>query len=308
MNSSYSEDDVQILLTQKQDDMPEEWSMPTGYFPVAYRCVPLYAEQTAHLVANLAHAIHHKVHVEYVFVSIVRAALPTGILLKRYLKKYFNADVPHYAVSLENGLDHVAMQYIFNKHPNAKIIFVDGWCGKGTVKKKLEASCPWFRPQLALLVDYLGVADWCGTHNDVSVCYAPLNAVATGLIGRPVPSDSTQFDYSKYLEELQGDVSEVILDEVEKHFSADGRVVESFPIRVAFGETNFPLDRLNVGINEVYRALLRRELETVYVACYHDFQARQIIELARVRGIPVEVRQLPYCVRALSVAKGESDV
>ena len=34
----------------------------------------------------------------------------------------------------------MAIDYIFEHHPGAKIQFVDGWTGKGAITKELEGS------------------------------------------------------------------------------------------------------------------------------------------------------------------------
>ena len=52
-----------------------------------------------------------------IIVSLARAGIPVGILIKRYIKQKYGVDCPHYAISIirDKGIDINAMEYIYNQ-------------------------------------------------------------------------------------------------------------------------------------------------------------------------------------------------
>ena len=65
--------------------------------------------------------------------------------------------LPHYAVSIVRGrgIDAVALRHLAEHHDPARVVFVDGWTGKGAINRELAAALRGtpFSPELAVLAD-----------------------------------------------------------------------------------------------------------------------------------------------------------
>ena len=50
--------------------------------------------------------------------------------------------LPHYAVSIVRGrgIDPLALRYLAAHHDPARVVFVDGWTGKGAIARELAAA------------------------------------------------------------------------------------------------------------------------------------------------------------------------
>ena len=156
-----------------------------------------------------------------ILVSLARAGIPVGILIKRYLKQRYNVDCPHYAVSIirDKGIDVNAMNLIYsrevigNKNCVENIFFVDGWTGKGAIKTQLEEAVSdlkypfrneyngdedstilgdknikWegLSDELYVLADPANITKYCGTHKDFLLPSACLNSTVSGLTSRTI--------------------------------------------------------------------------------------------------------------------------
>ena len=99
----------------------------------------------AEIMFNIADRSEHK---PPIIVSLARAGIPVGILIKRYIKRKYGVTCPHYAISIirDKGIDENVMEYIYKeeieKHGNIveNIFFVDGWTGKGAIKTQLDEA------------------------------------------------------------------------------------------------------------------------------------------------------------------------
>ena len=154
MRSSYREEDV-ILLLKDITGMVEPQStkererliqagrhycemLPIEYVPSekymeAYReALRNYAKPVALAVGKLAEKIIAERGKNVVLVSLARAGIPIGILLKHYIAKRWNVDVMHYSISIirGRGIDGNAMKYLLCHHTAKDLLFVDGWIGK----------------------------------------------------------------------------------------------------------------------------------------------------------------------------------
>ena len=168
MRSSYSKEDVILLLkditglvqpqpTEERERLiqagrhycemlPIEY-VPSEKYMEAYRmALKDYAKPTAEAVGRLADKIIKKRGREVVLVSLARAGIPIGILVKHYIKKKYGYDVPHYSISIirGRGIDENAMKYLLSHYPAEQILFVDGWIGKGAILVELQKYvAPW---------------------------------------------------------------------------------------------------------------------------------------------------------------------
>ena len=251
MRSSYSKDDVEILLkdiTGMVEPLPAEVRekhiqsgvhycemLPLEYTPseeymYAYEeAVKNYSEATAAAISVLAEKIYRKKGPDLIIVSLARAGIPIGILLKRYLRNKYKIDVPHYAISIirGRGIDKNALDYIEARHPAKGIQIVDGWIGKGAILTQLEkalADYPEIDKELGVVSDPAGLTELCGTHDDILIPSSCLNATVTGLISRTFLRKDIigedDFHGAAYYGELEGkDLSEAFLRSIEKYFT-----------------------------------------------------------------------------------------
>lgn len=139
-----------------------------------------------------------------IIVSLARAGIPVGILMKRYIKEQYNIDCKHYAISIirDKGVDINAMEYIYKEAVVAdnnvvdNIFFVDGWTGKGAIKTQLEEAVAglkminskWdnLKDDLYVLADPANITKYCGTHADYLLPSACLNSTVSGLTSRTI--------------------------------------------------------------------------------------------------------------------------
>lgn len=250
MRSSYTEEDVIILLkditgivkpqpTQEREKLIQSGKHYSEMLPIEYVPSPEYMEayrealkhysgSTAEAVALLAEKIIKRRGKEVVLVSLARAGIPIGILVKRYLKQKYQVEVPHYAISIirGRGIDDNAMRYILDRHPAQSLLFVDGWIGKGAILGELEKSVKAYEgvsPELAVAADPANITELCGTHEDILIPSSCLNSTVSGLISRTFLRDDvigkSDFHGAVYYGELKdSDLSYDFITSIEKEF------------------------------------------------------------------------------------------
>lgn len=325
MRSSYNEEDVTILLndvTGKVEPVSQEerkkrveageyvrsviikeYEVSERYTDIVISNIEKYLGKTAKAVGVLAEILYQKKKDRLVLVDIARAGLPIGILVKRYLRKYYNVNIPHYSISLVKGLDPAAMDYIIKKHGREGIQFIDGWTGKGTVAREIrscvEKNYPGVDPGLAVLSDCIGAAAYTATKEDIYIPHSPLNAAATGLVSITVKNEKfenpTGFHSAVYLKELEkDDISNWFLEKAEDRFLMQNAEVfgrndgaDETEIDQIADKLGCDKKALNPGINEAARAVLRRSLEKLVVSDKADKDLQVLIRLAMEKNIPV---------------------
>jgi hypothetical protein len=258
-----------------------------------------------------------------VLVSLVRAGTPIGVILKRLLNQVGYA-APHFSVSIvrDRGLDMSAIREILKQgHRAEDIVFIDGWTGKGVIRRELSKSIAAAGPEFSGLQDELyvvgdiaGVADYAATRRDSLIPSCLLNAPVSGLISRSVTRDEhgTEGHGAVYLQDLLGfDRSQAFVDAIvdkagtftahdlyekgqrglstaflRKHASADmGRLVAR--IQKGFGIQD--VNMIKPGIGESSRVLLRRVPDRLLVSSLDCPAVEHLLALASERNIPVEV-------------------
>lgn len=182
--------------------LPLEYEPTREYMEVYEQALHTLGKKTAEAVQILAYRLM-QVHEEpIVIISLARAGLPIGILLRRALKQLFKFDCPHYSISIirGKGIDINAMKYIYEKegkrYGTEHFQFIDGWVGKGAISGVLEKSCEELRalgPEWAGISSTLGVVSdpanttsLCGTHEDFLIPSACLNSTVSGLVSRTI--------------------------------------------------------------------------------------------------------------------------
>ena len=336
MKSSYAPQDVTLLLkditglveplpasvreryiqngTHYCEMLPLEYT-PTEKYMEAYRqALKSYAEATAHAVSILAEKLYQRKGKDLVIVSLARAGIPVGILLRRYLLGKYGADIPHYAISIirGRGIDKNAVDYILARHNAESVQFIDGWIGKGAILGQLREALsdyPQLDAELGVVSDPAGLTELCGTHEDILIPSSCLNATVTGLISRTfLRSDligEHDFHGAAYYGDLaEHDLSEEFLQAVGLHFdlscTADnvpytgvcGReVVRDIADAYGIGDINF----IKPGIGEATRVLLRRIPWKVIVSeQYFDSpELEHIRRLAAEKNVPCEISRVP---------------
>ena len=344
MRSSYKKEDVILLLKditglvkpQPANErerliqsgrhycemLPIEYVPTEAYMRVYKEVLPIYAKPVAAAAARLAERILQKKGEHTVLVSLARAGIPAGILLKRYLRSYCHADLPHYAISIirGKGIDHNAMRYLLDRYEPDSLLFVDGWTGKGAILQELRKATAAYSGvscDLAVLADPANMTSLCGTHEDILIPSSCLNSTVSGLISRTfLRSDiigQDDFHGAAYYGELeQADLSYAYIAAIEQHFpalakttaqrhstkdtshTADTGLAEVRQLAKSLSVSD--LNLVKPGIGETTRVLLRRVPWKVLIAphCTCDPSLRHILRLAKERNVPVEAYPLRH--------------
>ena len=141
-----------------------------------------------------------------ILVSLVRAGVPLGVLLKHYIEKH--QQCVHYGISIirDRGIDIAALHAIIGQHGAENIVFVDGWTGKGAICRELTqnlADYPalfdpgWDIPRLVTLADLGGYSWLSASCEDWLIPFGILGSVISGLISRTILKDTIDFDLAK---------------------------------------------------------------------------------------------------------------
>lgn len=345
MRSSYLAEDVVLLLkditglvqpqsTEEREKLiqsgrhysemlPIEY-VPTEKYMAVYReSLDRYAKQVADAVGVLADKIIAARGRDVVLVSLARAGTPIGILIKRYIKLKYKAEVPHYSISIirGRGIDDNAMKYLLDKYRPEQLLFVDGWIGKGAILGELEKNTkayPGVSPEIAVVADPAGVTELCGTHEDILIPSSCLNSTISGLVSRTFLRDDIigekDFHGAVYYGELEeSDLSYEFIETIEKNFvpeqasvdpegqetvaaggSAEKGIDEVRKIADFFGieDINF----VKPGIGETTRVLLRRVPWKILIdeGYRGDPELGHVVRLAEEKHVPVEYYPLVH--------------
>lgn len=336
MRSSYPKTDVKLLLkditgmmepldagqrerriqggAHYSEMLPLEHEPTENYLKAYRRALELFCGPTARAVGALAERVYTDKGAGGVIVSLARAGIPVGILVKRYLKNKYGIDYRHYAVSIirGRGIDKNAVDYILERHKAGDIQFLDGWTGKGAIAAELERAATRFyglSHELAAAADPAGICRLYGTRKDLLIPSALLNAAVTGLISRTVLNDKVigkgDFHGAVYYPELEdNDLSLEFIDAVESCFDYGGYIeppspplregtaaVENVARYYGIKDVNF----IKPGIGETTRVLLRRVPELILVNPDYENspETRHLYELAAERGARVVLSPVP---------------
>lgn len=339
MRSSYRKEDVTLLLkditglvepqpTQERERLiqagrhysemlPIEY-VPTQKYMEVYRdALEKYARPTAQAVGRLSDRIVQAKGTDVVLVSLARAGIPIGILVKHYIRFKYQKNVPHYAISIikGRGIDDNAMKYLLGRYRPQQLLFLDGWIGKGAILNELRKDISAYEgvsPDIAVVADPANVTKLCGTHEDILIPSSCLNCTVSGLVSRTFlrediigPSD---FHGAVYYGELaESDLSYEFIDSIERCFEMDSappgcqeQANDGYGIdEVRELAKVFDVDDINLikpGIGETTRVLLRRVPWKVLIDTgYKDNpELGHIVRLAEEKNVPIQYYPLKH--------------
>lgn len=349
MRSSYDKDDAVLLLkditgmvepqpTGEREKLiqsgkhycemlPIEYSPSAKYLEAYQEALKNYAKPTALAVGRLADRIIEHRGKNVVLVSLARAGIPAGILLKHYIKWKYGKEIPHYAISIirGRGIDKNAVNYILERYQAQDILFVDGWIGKGAILSELEKEVkgfPGVSSELAVLADPANVTELCGTHEDILIPSSCLNSTVSGLVSRTFLRDdiisADDFHGAVYYGELkEQDMSYSFINAIESCFVLEndqeemklqGKGIDEVEeLKRAFGINQINL--IKPGIGETTRVLLRRVPWKVLISesCKGDRILSHIIKLAEEKHVPIEYYPLTH-YRACGIIRNLADL
>lgn len=256
--------------------LPKEYSPTDDYNRLFYAYLDEGSFITAQAVANIAKKIVEKYGRDITLVSLARAGIPAGILIKRYIKYKYNIECSHYAVSIirDMGIDKNAINFILKHHSAKSIVFVDGWTGKGAIKNELTkelAYYPDISDELAVLADPANISNLAGTYEDILIPSSSFNCTISGLISRTFYKDDiileNDFHGAAYYKEfINEDKTYEFIDKVVSFFPKVQEQNISRPSTYGIDEVKklsklFNISNINFikpGIGETTRVLLRR--------------------------------------------------
>lgn len=348
MRSSYREDDVTLLLkditglvepqpTEEREKLiqagrhysemlPVEYVPSEKYMEVYREALRNYSKPTALAVGKLADKVMKCKGENVVLVSLARAGIPIGILLKRYLARKYKISVMHYSISIirGRGIDGNAMEYLLGHHAADSLLFVDGWIGKGAILRELEKDISEYNgvsPDIAVAADPANVTDLCGTHEDILIPSSCLNCTVSGLISRTFLREDiigrNDFHGAVYYGELKdSDLSYEFIHSIESEFDMDSVLPEKAVEGSGVDEVREIADRFEIsdinfvkpGIGETTRVLLRRVPWKVLIGQQHkkDPSLKHIVRLAEEKKVPVEYYPLRH-YKACGIIKKLAD-
>ena len=268
VKTSYSTDDVVVLLKDLSSEMkemsteerekaiqsgvhysemlPQEKAPSEEYESLYEKALHDKKFEIATGIARVAEIMWREAQVHNnkpIIISLARAGIPVGILIKRYLKHTYNADCSHYAISIirDKGIDENAMNYIrdtevrFGDNCIENMFFVDGWTGKGAIKTQLEEAVVelkkkdirrwmYLSDNLYVLADPANITPYCGTHVDYLLPSACLNSTVSGLTSRTILNkyidvEAGDFHGATYFDKFENiDKSNEFIDAVSNEF------------------------------------------------------------------------------------------
>lgn len=272
--------------THYSEMLPLETPPSERYFSIFKKSLDESKFIIARDIAILAEKIL-KAKEKPVLVSLARAGTPIGILVKYYLEKHYNIEVPHYTVSIirGKGIDFHAINSILEYYSPEQIQFLDGWVGKGAINRELKSSVDKLgysnlSSDIAALSDPANVTNLYGTREDYLIPSACLNSIVSGLISRTVKLPNMTDEelhgavYYKNLE--MDDISNVFLSVIQKELdkiesikytevdSIYKGIDEVLEISKEFGIED--INKIKPGVGETTRVLLRRVPDTVLIS------------------------------------------
>ncbi|GAA0311334.1 cysteine protease StiP domain-containing protein [Psychrobacter aestuarii] len=300
-------------------------------------------------IANLAHTLHQlfandtSAQTPLVLISLVRAGLPVGVLLQRALRDR-DADYAlpsvHYGMSIirDRGLDANALTQILTQHKGSKLVFVDGWTGKGAIYGELERSLAAYQDPahphfaaifhqgadvvpLLTLADPAGVAWLSASTDDWLIPSGLLNSTVSGLVSRSLYTapEAGVHRAVMYDDLSEHDHSRAFIEHIDalrpQHnglhrlptYDAPRYSTALIVKKIASEQQIDNPNRIKPTIAEATRAILRRDPEQVLLANAEHPDTKLLRHLCAQQRITVTIAGteiLPY--QAITIIKSRS--
>lgn len=307
--------------------LPIEYIPSSQYMTVYNQVLELYSDEVANAIGNLSDEIITQKGKNIVLVSLARAGTPIGILIKRYIKFKYNIDTPHFSISIirGKGIDDNAMKYLLSRYAPEKLLFVDGWIGKGAILNELKKAVSLYKnvsSDIAVVADPANVTNLCGTHQDILIPSSCLNSTVSGLISRTFLREDiigkNDFHGALYYENLKSyDLSYEFISEVERHFKIDNvkdtKIIDGYGIdEVKKIAKEFDINDINFikpGIGETTRVLLRRVPHLILIdeKYKNSIQLQHIVKLSEEKNVPIQYYNLNH-YKCCGIIKNLSDI
>ncbi|PYI66821.1 hypothetical protein CVV68_12030 [Arthrobacter livingstonensis] len=312
---------IQSGAANYAESLPVEYTPSPEYQALYEEAVERSGERVARAVGVVTEQALAARGGRPVLVSLARAGTPIGILMRRWAQQVHGISVPHFTMSIVRGigLDQTALRYLAANFETSRILFVDGWTGKGAISRELAAAVDLFAEtdgvrfpaDLAVLADPGHCVEMYGTREDYLIPSACLNSTVSGLVSRTVfntdhigPDD---FHGAKFYAGLAAsDVSGGFLDAISARFDAVRSAVAADVAALQTADrtpswagwaaverisTEYGINNVNLvkpGVGETTRVLLRRVPWRVLVNPLARADVAHVLLLAEQRGTPVE--------------------
>ena len=307
--------------------LPLEYKPSEDYIKIYEKSLEVFGQTTADAVARVADKIVQRKGKNVVIVSLARAGIPLGILIRRFIRKKYQVECQHYAISIirDRGIDRNAISYILNRHIPESIQFVDGWTGKGAIYKELKKEILAFdgvSDELAVLADPAYITNLCGTHDDIMIPSSCLNCTVSGLISRTFLRNDiikeNDFHGAAFYKELASeDRTYEFIDYIENHFRYNLQLEVDELKKTGLEEVRrlssiYEINNVNYikpGVGETTRVLLRRVPWKVLIdLSYKDSrELEHIVQLAKEKKVDIEYTHLNN-YRCCGLIKQLSDI
>lgn len=333
---SYRAEDVQLLLTpieiEHTDPATKEHLIQSGQRHysemISVEQAPSLLQQQvyehalqqglarlAREVQSLALALaryQHSIGQPLVLVSLVRAGLPIGVMLKHALQD-LDCPVEHFGVSIirDRGLDPLAYAWLRQRYSYAQLIVVDGWTGKGAIAQELQRSLAGDDQydgvvRLVTLADVAGYAWLTASAEDWLIPSGVLGSTVSGLISRTLYQPHQWHGCGIYTHLQSVDVSVSLIDQVNRarrgltepiaaaSWSADERVAQhqQAAAAVAWVAAHYQIglpNRIKPSLAEATRAVMRRLPERILLQQPDDPRTALLRHVAAEQGAVIEV-------------------
>lgn len=217
-----------------------------------------------------------------IFAAILRAGVPIAKWLCQMLPGSIAAAV---SLFVGIGIDRAALARLQADFPERKMVFVDGWTGRGGVARELAQLRA---GPLAVLNDPWGWADFSGCQEDIFCPSACFTGLATLGFSRTFAVDQDSF-FAAYRFPAAYTRKELIAA-----WSQAGPSTPAAPAPCPSGAKFYQKTELRLHSNEVCRALINAAPRTLLFAddaSYVREHFSLLLQLAEQRKVPVQYDQ-----------------
>lgn len=267
-------------------------------------------------------------HQPIILISLVRAGVPLGVLLKHYIQQ--RQACKHYGLSIirDRGIDFAALNAIIAKHGAENIVFVDGWTGKGAICRELTqnlADYPalfdagWDIPRLVTLSDLGGYSWLSASCEDWLIPFGILGSVISGLTSRTILKETIDTHLAKeeyanpknwhsclvYQHLAEHDISVQFIDRILALIAQNPSAeTAQWNNQIRMQQQKICLDtidwisstysiqninRIKPSIAEATRAVLRRVPERILIRDASNPHVQLLLHFAQEQNIPVDI-------------------